>query len=305
MKSKALGVVVVRVQVPELHPGHRHLLDTVTMLHEDVLVVIGETEARLTVDDPLTYEMREVMIHTAYPNVRIARLSDSPSDVLWSEDLDGLIDSYRIHGVDPIAYLYGGRDSFLSHYHGIMRSFELPPVEPSSGTEIRAAVEPKDTPDFRAGMIYASKHKFPISYQCVDVAIWRPTEQGMLWLFGQKKQDNGKYRFVGGFVSPSDGSLEAAAMREVREETGVEPGDPVYIGSAQINDHRYPKDGVDRLMTAFFTCRIIFGAGVAADDLDACKWMTLDEAQFVIAPEHELLYHVLRRHIILGEHNEE
>lgn len=46
MKAPSLGVVVVRVQVPELHEGHRYLLDAVTAIHDCVLVVVGETEAR-------------------------------------------------------------------------------------------------------------------------------------------------------------------------------------------------------------------------------------------------------------------
>src|SRR5689334_16254558 len=121
MKSNTLGVVVVRLQVPELHAGHRYLLNTVSAIHSRVLVVIGETEARLTPEDPLTFEMREAMLCKMFPNVIVARLSDHPSDLKWSMLLDDLICAHS--GLSSSAdapnnapTLYGGRDSFLKHY---------------------------------------------------------------------------------------------------------------------------------------------------------------------------------------------
>lgn len=297
MKSDALAVVVMRLQVPELHAGHRYLLNSVTAIHENVLVVIGETEARLTAEDPLTFEMRSQMLLKLYPQVKIERLGDHPSDAIWSQTLDVLIN--RVLGaVNPSSEptLYGGRDSFLKHYLGSCRTFELPPIpiEPS-GTAERAAVEVKHTPDFRAGMIYASKHKFPISYQCVDVAIM---QHGMV-LLGQKKIDDGKYRFIGGFVSPQDVSLEAAARREVREETGMEPGGAVYLGSARVNDYRY-RGSSDSLLSAFFIIDPMYGAPVAADDVDAVRWFSLEQADKVIIPEHVTFLQMLTDHFYSG-----
>lgn len=301
MKSEALGVVVVRLQVPELHAGHRYLLNSVTAIHRNVLAVIGETEARLTLTDPLTFEMRAEMLRASYPNIQIVSLQDQPDDVAWSKALDRKIGEvmYLNSKMSPYPILYGGRDSFLQHYHGNFRTFELPPIEPVSGTAIRDAVEVKHSEDFRLGMIYASKHRFPISYQCVDVAIYRPGPRqcpaAAEWLFGQKKSDDGKWRFVGGFVSPQDATLEAAAKREVREETGVEPGEPEYLMSMQVDDHRYPEGGADRLMTALFVMPVTFGCGVAGDDIDACQWMTLEEAAGNIVPQHGQMFdHLVR-----------
>lgn len=298
MKSNTLAVAVVRLQVPDLHEGHHYLLRSITTIHERVLVVIGETEARLTPDDPLTFDMRKKMVLAAYPNVIIDRLSDHPSDTAWSQSLDDLIRRHQISEVqlmEPL--LYGGRDSFLKHYTGRCKTYELPPTPPVSGTEIREAVQPIDTLDFRAGVIFASKYRYPASYQVVDVAV---VNKGEI-LLGQKKIDNGKWRFIGGFVSPGDKSLEAAAQREVREELGIEPGDATYVGSAQINDYRYPEGGSDRIMSAFFTLDFVFGSPKATDDLDACCWASLDKAECLMIPEHVGLYQMLRRHLLTKE----
>ncbi len=298
MKSESLGVAVVRLQVPELHDGHRYLLNTVTAIHKNVLVFIGVTEARLTPEDPLTYEMRASMLKKLYPNVTVGKIADHPSDTAWSRELDASIlqVAASIAGGSPFdpPVLYGGRDSFLQYYTGQHRTFELPPAPTSSGTEARAAVEIKDTPDFRAGMIFASKHKFPISYQCVDAAIRGHDGK---FLLGQKAIDNGKWRFIGGFVSPTDATLETACWREVREETGIEPGDPEYLGSRQINDFRYPRHGSDRLMSAFFLVPLVFGSGKAADDIDATRWFSLDELVDVLIDEHQPLGDLLRSHL--------
>lgn len=293
VKSKSLGVCVVRIQVPELHSGHRYLLNTVTMLHENVLVFIGDTEARLTTDNPLTYEMREAMLKKMYPNVHVRRIMDQPDDGAWSAALDDEIDevlwslSITPREARPIT-LYGGRDSFIQYYRGEHRTFELPPIEPVSGTEVREAVDMKDSPAFREGVIYASKHKYPTAYQCTDVALY---VKGML-LVGQKKTDGGKWRFIGGFTQPTDTSLEHTAAREVSEEVGLSVGSLTYIGSTKIDDYRY-RGTNDSLMSALFLATEALGMYTPGDDIDDCRWMPLDEFKENCVPEHEPLLKLL------------
>lgn len=295
MKSLALGVVVVRVQVPELHDGHRYLLDAVTGIHEHVLVVIGDSETRLTPDDPLTFDMRKQMILSAYPKVMIYPLADQPSDYVWSEHLDALIEFHGINLSAP-AVLYGGRDSFLKHYHGKNRTFELPPAHPMSGTDERAKVVAEDSAAFRRGMIYAARYRYPTSYQCVDVGMFRIIDGKKHLLLGQKKRDEGKWRLIGGFVSPGDVSLEAAASRELREETTLEAGFLAYMGSTQVDDYRYPKSGSDRLMTAVFLTEFTYGTAEAKDDLDAVRWFPWDSHLVeMIVREHVPMYNLLLR----------
>lgn len=290
MKSEHLGVVVVRLQVPRLHDGHRYLLNAVTAIHEDVLVVIGESEARGTMKNPLPFSVREAMVREAYPKVKVVQLRDCSSDEKWSYNLDTRIwDERSGYELGKGAMLYGGRDSFLNHYQGEYPTFELPPVRPMSGTEIREAVCQRDSEEFRAGMIFAAKNRYPTSYQTVDVAILNQSEQILL---GRKKGDGDAWRFIGGFVSPKDPTLEYTVMREVREETGLEVGSPRYIGSFQVEDYRYPSDGPDRIMTALFTVKYVFGSPEPSDDIDDCCWFSLHDLPDIV-PQHHPLVHLL------------
>lgn len=272
MKSTALAVAVMRIQVPELHDGHRFLLDAMVAMHEKVLVIIGDSEARLAPDDPLPLEVRRDMLQASYPTVTVTSIADCPSDFLWSNNLDWTIRMFMLAMNTKEVVLYGGRDSFLKHYHGKLKTVELVSCESPSGSDVRRTVAVVDDPQFRAGMIYAARHKYPTSYQTVDVAILN--HNGTEVLLGRKTKDGGGWRFPGGFVSPTDQSLEDAVLREAREETGLEVGNPEYIGSYRINDYRYT--GTDKIMTAFFALRLMFGPAVASDDLDEVAWFPIE-----------------------------
>lgn len=289
MKSCTVGVVVGRFQVPALSEGHRFLLDAATVFHEQVIVVIGDSPARLTQCSPMPYEMREHMIREAYPNAIIRRLQDQPDDVTWSNKLDQLI---RITtGLSPI--LYGGRDSFASHYLGEHRIIEVPPVASPSGTEIRTLLCPRNTEDFRAGVVWAAQYKFPTSYMCVDMAVI--DRDGRL-LVAKKDTDVG-LRLPGGFVDVTDPTLEYAAKRELREETGIEPGDQVYLGTFRINDYRYRK-AADAIMTALFVSKHCFGAPRASDDISECLWQPLNDATRAwMLPDYVPIFDAVRNYV--------
>jgi len=269
VKSHTLGVIVARFQVPDLSEGHRFLIESVLAMHEYVLVILGETPARLTQCAPMPYELREKMVREAYPMVVIRRIVDQPDDVTWSNLLDQVIRT--MSGLTPI--LYCGRDSFASHYVGEYRVVELPPVVSPSGVEIRELLSPRNTSDFRAGVVWAAQYKFPTSYMCVDMAVIDC--DGRL-LVAKKDHDLG-LRLPGGFVDVTDPTLEYAAQRELREETGIEPGDQVYLGTFRINDYRYRK-AADKIMTALFVSRHCFGAPRASDDISECLWQPLNDA---------------------------
>ncbi len=290
MKKRTLGVVVGRFQVPEIHQGHRYLLDYASHNNDDFLIFLGSERGLPTPRNPLSFEIRREMLLAEYPHALAAQIFDHPSDDEWSKNLDATISAlFPGHTVT----LYGSRDSFLPHYSGHYATEQLKSVSSPDGTSMRTQCQNVErSVDFRKGLIHAQVERAPIPYPVIDVAIIRTETREVL--LGQKKRDMGKWRFVGGFFDPtSDTSLEAAVRRETFEETsGLEIGTPVYIGSKVIDDWRYRKDA-DCIISSFFVAPYVFGAPRAGDDLDALGWFPYEQIHEVLTPEHKPLGELL------------
>lgn len=268
-KHYEIGVIIGRFQVHQLHQAHRTLIETVMKKHKKVILFLGVAPTLGTTRNPLDFTSRQRMIQDEYPELVIMALPDNRSDLSWSKNLDG-----RVKEVFPKgdAVIYGGRDSFIPHYHGKLPVQELEQNVFVSGTEIRKEVseEIKASPLWRAGVIYQSYNKYPVSFQTVDIAAMSSDAKRILFA---KKPGEEKLRFVGGFVDPTDISLEHAASREFREETGgAEITDFRYVSSFRVNDWRYRSE-VDKIMTALFVGTYTFGTLTPSDDISSLEWV--------------------------------
>lgn len=114
---------------------------------------------------------------------------------------------------------------------------------------------------------------YPTSFQCTDSVIIN--KEGQMILLA-KKDNEPLWRFPGGFVDPSDPSLEYASTREKSEECSIdlECSPPVYLGSFRVDDPRY-RDSQDKIMSAVFVSNYIFGKPVAGDDIAYVEWFTM------------------------------
>ena len=288
----SVGVVIGRFQVDKPHEGHRQLLEKAKAKHGKVLVLLGCSPVRMSRTDPLDYQTRERMRRGYFPWATFAPIYDKADDHEWSRQVDRIV-----HEMFPTdnAVLYGSRASFLPHYHGAIQVRELDEVTAPSGTLLREAlaVQVSDAPEFRHGVIYAAANRYPVSYQAVDIAVINPDWGGGRAVLLVKKPGEEQYRFPGGFVATRDATLEAAADRELREETRIEAGQYQYRGSFRIDDWRY-RGREDKIMTAFFTARYIFGALKASDDVVDAKWCDHTVVTSVIVREHLILATLLR-----------
>lgn len=289
METHEIGVIVGRFQVHDLHDAHRGIIESVIAKHKKVIMFLGVAPTLVSKHNPLDFVARKEMILQAFPQLTVLALPDMPSDKDWSKTLD-----QRIREAAPVGgvMLYGGRDSFITHYSGDFTTKELEQKVFVSGTEVRKNVssEVKSTSDFRAGVIYAAYNQYEKVYPTVDVAILRDNAV----LLG-KKPNQAKHRFIGGFADPRDTSYEQSAMREAFEETGAEVGDVQYIGSARIDDWRY-KGEADKIMTLFFTARYIFGRIQPQDDISELRFFPLAELRKTdLVEEHHVLYDLLKQ----------
>lgn len=268
-----VGIIVGRFQVHELHEAHRALIDTVCKNHQNVMVFIGLSPLRNTLNNPLDFTARKALFAETYPDIEVHYIEDTRSDQVWSKRLDAEIEKW----INPhqSVMLYGSRDSFINHYFGKYPTCELESEIFISGKEIRKRVSNKYKPtkEFRAGLISATFNRWPTVYTTVDVAIIDSDNNRILL---GKKQDEDQYRLIGGFASPDSDSFEEDARREVMEETGVEIGNLRYIGSAKITDWRY-RNEIDKVKTLLFIGSYMFGRPQANDDIAFVGWFSLDD----------------------------
>lgn len=284
----SVGVVIGRFQTPHLTAGHIRLLDIAVEENHDLLILVGEMPTLPNSRNPLPFYVRRAMLAERYPHAVILPVQDARSDEVWSRRVDSAIQT-----AFPLrhAVLYGGRDSFAPFYSGRHPVLDLSYLndEPClSGSDERLLLSDhwRDSEDFRAGMIHATMRLPGRVYPTVDIAVVRGDEL----LIAQKPGEN-KWRFPGGFVDPSDASLEAAARRELHEETGLTAESLRYVSSFMINDWRNRGAPEYKVCTSLFLAVAERGAPVASDDIAAVIWQsmrTLDENEIV--EEHRPLY---------------
>lgn len=300
-KSNKIAVIVGRYQVHELHKAHQEIIEEVMNSHDKAVLFLGVSPVLGSTHDPLDFTARKRMIQEKYPDLTILAIPDMRSDEEWSKMLDT-----RIREVYPIGdvVLYGGRDSFIKCYTGQFNTKELAARVCLSGTEIRKHVSEdiKSSKDWRAGVIYGTYNRYPISYQTVDIAVFNDDDTQVLLA---RKPNEDKYRFVGGFVSPSDPSLEYAAKREFSEEAGgaeIEITD--YIGSFRVDDWRYRVER-DKIMTTLFKAKYIFGQLKASDDISELRWFPVKDLDLTnIVSEHRSMMVVLLTKVNKAKQNE-
>jgi bifunctional NMN adenylyltransferase/nudix hydrolase len=288
-----VGVVVCRMQVPELHPVHRKLISTVRDNHKKVIIFLGIPTVENTVKNPLDFANRKLMIQTEFPDVTILPLPDQRENADWSNELDKLM---KYPYGNRSFLLYGGRDSFIPSYTGRYQTVEMiGNNDVMSGTDIRDEVskEVVNSVDFRKGVVYANYGRYPVIMPCADIVVYDPTNNSIL--LGRKPKET-KYRFIGGHVEVTDSCYEAAALKELREEApGLSVAETTstlkYVCSGKIPDWRHSGETSEIFSTLFLATKL-YGRAEAADDIEEVKWIPLDEVseyeQYakLIMPEH-------------------
>lgn len=117
-------------------------------------------------------------------------------------------------------------------------------------------------------------YSYPRPQVTVDTVIFRRSDKTVEILLIQRKKDpfQDYWALPGGFMD-MDETLEAAAHRELQEETGLSDIPLEFIGVFDVVD----RDPRDRTITsAYRGFATVDAVAVAGDDAKAAQWFSLD-----------------------------
>jgi bifunctional NMN adenylyltransferase/nudix hydrolase len=285
MKNIAkIGVIIGRFQTLKLLKEQTDFIQKVLDNHEDTIIFLNITPVKISKQNPFDFAMRKELISVIFPQIKVLALANNPNQGVWSKEIDEKIKEIYPHQ-EVVMYvstnLYKG--DFEAKYIGEIADLSNNEINTKDLEKLKAS------PDFRAGVIFAAHNQYPKVFSTVDVAIMRGDEV----LLGRKSHQT-LFRFIGGFVDPTDDNFEQAAQREAQEETGVEVGNLQYIGTARIDDWRY-RNEVDKIITTLFTADYVAGNATAQDDIAEIKWFKINDLtdeNFVV--EHRVLWKLLK-----------
>jgi bifunctional NMN adenylyltransferase/nudix hydrolase len=286
-QRSSIGVIIGRFQTPYLHKEHFELIESVRERSEKVIILLGVSPVPTTEYNPLDFEARKLMINDIVPRAIVLPILDDKSDEIWSKNVDNLIRTIALPGESVI--IYGSRNSFISAYTGSFETQELQEIEETAATDLRTSLSVRESEDFRAGVIWATQHRFKNPIPTVDIVIYNDKNEILLI----KKPGHELWMLPGGFTELTSESDEMDARREAREETNVEIGELRYIGSLTIDsDWRY-KPLKEKIRTHLFEAMYIFGIPTAGgDDVEGgeVKWFPKAQVEKVLESVHDKLW---------------
>jgi bifunctional NMN adenylyltransferase/nudix hydrolase len=286
-----VGIIIGRFQLDQLHSAHKSLIETVCSRHDKVIVLLGLSELKGTANNPLDFEQRKQMLLEDFPELIVLYVKDVHLDHFWSRRVDEIVGD--ILSPTQSAVLYGSRDSFIKHYDGHYPTRELKQRVFVSGSEMRKKITRKvrNSPLFRAGVIWGLGNRHPTAYSTVDMAIF--SEDGTELLMVQKEHEN-RLRFLGGFASPEDDSHEQTGIREAKEEANVVVDNLQYVTSIKIDDWRY-RGEVDKIITTLYRATHTAGDIQPGDDVAyASRYLFTELTEDQIQEEHRPLFRKLQ-----------
>jgi 8-oxo-dGTP diphosphatase len=107
---------------------------------------------------------------------------------------------------------------------------------------------------------------------CAGGIVWRESQRGreVLLIFSRKNQD---WKFPKGHIDDDDDGWDAAAQREVKEETGY---DTVITDFAGFT--KYPVNNKTKVVLYWHMTPVGEWGFEPSDEIEKCEWTTLREA---------------------------
>jgi len=266
---KPYGTLVLVGRFQPLHNAHLEIIKRCTALTDQLVIIVGSANQPRTYKNPFTFEERKKMILDASRNLNL-RVYVEPNidtiynDQAWAVRVQGIHSKYRILGTkDGIIGHKKDESSFYLDMFPQWEFVDVEEIEPLGATDIRELYFKRDANmRFIQGVVPETAFNFLEEFKKTDAyeQVIREREfieaykkqyaslpyppifvtadavviQSGHVLMIKRRSEPGKglWALPGGFVNANtDKSVEDAAIRELREETGIKVPAPVLRGS--------------------------------------------------------------------------
>ena len=318
--TKKYNALVLIMRAQPFHNAHLEIIKRATALTDNLIVIVGSAKQPRTFKNPFTADERAQMIKAATGGlamtINIEANTDSIySDQAWATRVQSLVAKHTKTG-DKIGII-GHKKDESSFYLDLFPQWaleEVPLYEPLDASSIRDLyfkedvnmnfiknVVPrstfdflesfKNTPEFeqiireRQFIVEHNKQyaslKYPPIFSTADAIVIQSGH--VLMIKRRAEPGKGLWAMPGGYVNAyTDASVQDAAIRELREETGIKVPSPVLVGNIKANRvfdaiGRSPRG---RIITHCFLIRLPDGPlpkVKGSDDALRAKWVPISE----------------------------
>ncbi len=101
----------------------------------------------------------------------------------------------------------------------------------------------------------------------------------------QRRADNGKWGLIGGLLEMNE-TYEEAALREIREETGLEVRLDSFLGIYHNHNMIWSNGDTAHVVSAYFTASIVSGEPRIDEESYELKFFGKDEIPELFAEDH-------------------
>lgn len=321
--SKKYDTLVLIGRFQPLHNAHLEIIKRATALTDQLVIICGSAKQPRTYKNPFSFDERAQMIRDATRGLSLQIYTEPNIDTIyndqaWAVRIQGIVSRYRVLGGAGVGIIGHKKDesSFYLDMFPQWKLEEVPLYEPLDATSIRdlyfrrdvnlnflKSVVPKTTlqflEDFRNTEEYEQilrerefianykKQYESLPYPPIFVTADAVVIQSGHVLMIKRRSEPGKglWALPGGFVNANtDKSVEDAAIRELREETGIKVPAPVLRGSI-VRSRVF--DAVNRSArgrTITHAYHIVLPDGElpkvkGSDDAEKARWVPIADVQ--------------------------
>jgi bifunctional NMN adenylyltransferase/nudix hydrolase len=336
--SKPYGTLVLIGRFQPFHNAHLEIIKRCTALTDQLVVIVGSANQPRTYKNPFSFEERRKMILAATAGLSM-RVYVEPNvdtiynDQAWAVRVQGIQSKYRILGAKDA--IIGHKKDDSSFYLDMFPQWEyinVEEIEPLSAVNIRdlyfkrnanmafiKGVVPettfvyldafKDTAEYeqiireREFVEGYKKQYASLPYPPIFVTTDAVVMQSGHVLMIKRRSEPGKglWALPGGFVNAdTDKTIEDAALRELREETGIKVPGPVLRGNIVRTKVFDAIERSTRGRTITHAFNIVLPDGElprvkGQDDAEKARWVPIAEikSEECYEDHYEIIQHFL------------